>query len=135
MKKTLLVLIALLVVVALVVGGCAPTTESDATASSSSGAQTVEKSFTVIVVHKDGTEKTFNYTTSSNEKLGAILVSEGLIVESDSPGLYNIVDGETADWNVDQSYWAFYINGEMAMQGMNDTAISSGDTFKLVYTK
>lgn len=133
MKKTLLVLIALLSVFALVLGACAPAVE-DNTPASGDNAQVTEKSFTVIVVHKDGTEKSFTYKTAE-KNLGPVLVKEGLIVESSSPGLYNVVDGETADWNVDQSYWAFYINGEMAMQGMNDTEIKDGDTFKLVYTK
>lgn len=90
--------------------------------------------FTVIVVHSDGTEKTFDYETEGGN-LGPVLVEKGLIVESSSPGLYNTVDGETADYNVDQSYWAFYIGDEMAMYGLNDAVIHDGDVFKLVYTK
>lgn len=132
MKKTLLVVLALLTALSLMLGACAPAAE-DETPASSSGAQAVEKSFTVIVVHKDGTEKTFNYTTAE-ENLGPALVKEGLIVESNSPGMYSTVDGETADWNTDQSYWAFYVGSEYAMQGMDDTAVNNGDTFKLVYT-
>ena len=145
MKKTLSILIALLTVFALVFCGCAPATgdntpssdgtpetEGSSTATDSS-TQVAGKSFTVTVVHKDGTEKTFNYTTSE-EKLGPALVKEGLIVESNSPGMYTTVDGETADWNVDQSYWAFYVGSDYAMQGMDDTSINDGDVFKLVYT-
>lgn len=95
---------------------------------------TFAKTFTVIVVHSDGTEKSFTYGTD-DDYLGPVLVEKGLIVESDSPGLYNTVDGETADWNVDQSYWSFYIAEEMAMYGMDDAVIHDGDVFKLVYTK
>lgn len=123
-KKMLIALIAFVAVVAIAVGiyfGTRPETEEGA------------KAFTVIVVHSDGEEKTFHYRTDG-EYLGPVLVEKGLIIESESKGLYNIVDGETADWDVDQSYWSFYIGDEMAMHGMNDTVIHDGDLFKLVYT-
>ena len=68
------------------------------------------KAFTVSVIHKDGTEKQFAYNTDE-EYLGPVLLEEGL-VEGDM-GEYGLmistVDGETADWNVDRSYWALYI--------------------------
>ena len=92
-----------------------------------------EKSFTLTVVHKDGTEKVFALT-SAEEFLGDALVAEGIIVESDSPGLYNTVDGETTDYSKDQSYWGFFIDGEYAMEGMNTTPITEGSQYKLVYT-
>ena len=95
--------------------------------------ETQAQGFTVEVTHKDGTVKTFTYPVSDKD-LGAILVEQGLAVESDSPGMYNTVDGETADWNVDKGYWCFYIGDEMAMKGMNDTYVKAGDVFKLVYT-
>ena len=44
------------------------------------------------------------------------------------------VDGETADWNVDQSYWALYIGEEYATTGADSTPVNDGDGFKLVYT-
>ena len=46
----------------------------------------------------------------------------------------DIVDGETADWSVNQSYWSFLINGEMAMEGMNTTLITDGAVYRLEYT-
>ena len=92
-----------------------------------------EKAFTLTVVHKDGTEKVFELT-SSEEFLGPALVAEGIIIESDSPGLYNTVDGETADYSVDQGYWNFIIGGEPAMEGMNTTPITDGGQYTLEYT-
>ena len=92
-----------------------------------------QKAFTLIVVHKDGTEKTF-HLTSDADNLGAALVAEGIIIESDSPGLYNTVDGETADYSVDQSYWSFCIGDEEAFEGMNTTPITDGAVYKLIYT-
>ena len=91
------------------------------------------KHFTLTVVHKDGTTKVFELS-SAEEYLAPALVAEGIIIESDSPGMYNTVDGETADYSVDQGYWCFYIGEEMAMIGMNDAPITPDGQYKLVYT-
>jgi hypothetical protein len=48
--------------------------------------------------------------------------------------MYTTVDGETADYSVDQSYWAFYVGDEYAMAGMNDTPIVQDGEYKLAYT-
>lgn len=126
-KKLLVALIAFVAVIAVVVGIWFATRPQTTVEEGS-------KAFTVVVVHADGTEKKFEYKTDG-EYLGPVLVEKGLIVESDSPGLYNTVDGVTADWNVDQSYWSFYVGDEMAMYGLDDAVIHDGDVFKLVYTK
>ena len=91
-----------------------------------------EKSFTLIVVHKDGTEKVFELTTTEG-KLGPALVAHNLIVPSDSPGMYNTVDGETSDYSKDQS-WQFFIGDEAAVEGMDTTSVTEGGVYKLVYT-
>ncbi len=93
------------------------------------------KTITVTVVHKDGTEKTVEYHTDE-EYLGPVLLKEGLVVGEEGPyGLMiSAVDGEAADWNVDQSYWALLIGEEYASTGADMTPISDGDSFKLVYT-
>ena len=135
MKKLLAILLTLTMVCALM-AGCAPAAEPKETQGTTAGETTGEtqaQTFTVEVTHKDGTVKTFTYPVS-DKNLGAILVEEGVAVESDSPGMYNTIDGETADWNVDKGYWCFYVGDEMATKGMNDTPVSAGDVFKLVYT-
>ena len=123
-KKMILAAVALVAVIAIFAGVWLGT-RSEAVAG--------EKSFTLTVVHNDGTEKVFELT-SAERYLGDALVAEGIIVESDSPGLYNTVDGETADYSKDQSFWEFFINGEHAMEGMNTTDITDGAQYKLVYT-
>ena len=123
-KKTVLSIVALVAVIA-VFAGIWLVTRPETTAG--------EKAFTLTVIHKDGTEKIFELT-SSEEFLGPALVVEGIIIESDSPGLYNTVDGETADYSVDQGYWNFIINGEAAMEGMNTTPITDGGQYRLEYT-
>lgn len=93
------------------------------------------KAITVEVVHKDATSKTFEYQTDE-EYLGALLLAEGLIEgEEGQYGLYvTKVDGEEAIYEVDNSYWAFYQNGEYAQQGVDTTPITDGDSYSLVYT-
>lgn len=94
-----------------------------------------EKTITVTVVHKDESQKTFTYNTDE-EFLGTLLQKEGLIAgEEGQYGLMiSTVDGELADWNVDQSYWALYVGEEYAITGVDTTPIHNGDSFRLVYT-
>ncbi len=125
-KKLILALVALMAVVAIMIGVSVlyqPETTQGA------------KTITVTVVHKDGTSKEFEYHTDE-EFLGPVLLSEGLVEGEEGPyGLViSAVDGETADWNVDQSYWALYIGEEYATTGADSTPIADGDRFQLVYT-
>ena len=94
-----------------------------------------DKHITVTVVHKDGSQKEFTYDTNE-EFLGTLLQAKGLIQgEEGQYGLMiSTVDGELADWNVDQGYWALYIGEEYATTGIDTTPIHDGDSFRLVYT-
>ena len=127
-KKLLVALIAFVAVIAVVVGIWFATRPEPAAEPTGDMLK-----YTVIVVHADGAEKTYNYETEGGN-LGPALVKEGLVAAADN-GLYTTIDGVTADWNVDQSYWAFYIGDEMATFGIDDAVIHDGDVFKLVYTK
>ena len=93
------------------------------------------KTITVEVVHKDGSAKTFTYT-SEEEYLGPVLLAEKLVVGEMGPyGLViSAVDGETADWNVDNSYWALYIGQEYATTGADGVVLTDGALYRLVYT-
>lgn len=94
-----------------------------------------DKHITVTVVHKDGTDKEFTYDTNE-EYLGTVLQGAGLIEGEEGPyGLMiSTVDGELADWNVDQGYWALYVGEDYATTGIDLTPIHDGDVFSLVYT-
>ena len=74
---------------------------------------------------------------TDKETVGAALLEHDLIAGEESAyGLYvKKVNGITADFDVDQSYWAFYINGEMAMTGVDGAQITDGETYRLAYTK
>ena len=56
--------------------------------------------------------------------------------EEGAYGLYvKTVNGMTADYDKDQHYWAFYINGEYALTGVDGTDITEGTTYRLEYAK
>ncbi len=92
------------------------------------------KQITVIVVHKDGTQKTFTYHTDE-EYLDKVLIAEGLMEgHDDQYGLViDKVDGEAAIWDVDKAYWSLYIGEEYATTGISMTPVHDGTTYKLVY--
>ena len=87
-------------------------------------------SFTVIVADLEGKETTFEYT-SDKATVGEALVEEGLIKGHDTEyGLYvDSVNGVALDWDKDGKYWAFYIDGEYAMTGVDATEITEGATY------
>ena len=125
-KKLVIAAVALVLVIALM-GGIFLMTRPETSAGS--------KIFTITVVHKDGSEKVFEYKTDE-EYLGPVLLAEGIVEGEMGPyGLMiNSADGEIADWNVDQSYWALFIGEEYATTGADTTPVNDGDVFKLVYT-
>ena len=94
------------------------------------------KSFTFIVVDKDGNETSFNLS-SDKKTVGEALLAEGLLEgENGAYGLYvKKVNGIVADYDIDQTYWAFYINGEYAMSGVDTTDIVEGATYSFKVEK
>lgn len=87
-----------------------------------------------VVVGAEDKEVTFTIHTDK-ETVGAALVEVGIVEDADGDGMFTVVNGMTADYNVDQTYWAFYENDAYANQGMNDTVIADGVTYKLVRSK
>jgi hypothetical protein len=124
-KKLILAVIAFVAVIA-VFAGIYLATQSEGSFG--------PKDFTVTVIHADGTSKDFTYHTYAR-KLGAFLEQQGLIDSTGADeGMFHSVDGEKADWNINQSYWAFYLGEEYATTGIYQTNITDGTTYRLVYT-
>lgn len=124
-KKTIIAIISLVLVVA-VFAGIYLATRPETSAGG--------KTFTLTVVHGDGTSKEFTISTDE-EYLAPALKAEGILPESEgADGMYFTVDGEKADYSVNQSYWGLFVGEEYAMLGINDTPVNDGDSFKLVYT-
>ena len=94
-----------------------------------------EKTFLLEVTAE---EKTVTFTVKTDkETVGAALAEQELIVgEQSEYGLYTkVVNGITADFDVNKRYWAFYIDGEYATSGVDTTKITEGTTYQLVYSK
>lgn len=85
------------------------------------------KTFFFEVIHSDGDYQLFEIHTDA-DTVGEALTGEDLIQGEDGQyGLYvKTVCGETLDYETDGQYWAFYINSEYAMTGVDSTAIEEG---------
>ena len=87
-------------------------------------------SFLFDVIDKDGNETNFEIHTDKTivgEALQDLNLIEGAVGDY---GLYvTVVNGITADYNVDGTYWAFYIDGEYAMTGVDTTDIVEGSSY------
>ena len=91
-----------------------------------------------ITVEVKAQETTVVFTVKTDKStVGEALIEHNLIEGEESQyGLYVIkVNGITADYDVNQSYWAFYIDGEYALSGVDTTEIAEGVTYHLEYTK
>lgn len=147
MKKIIALFLALMMTLSLAACGSSdPVVNTDdttpnTTASEESPQDTAESisdsavSFTVVVTDLNGDEQTFTYTSDA-QTVGEALLAEGLIAGDESEyGLYvTTVNGITADWATENAYWAFYIDGEYAMTGVDSTELTDGATYSLVKT-
>ena len=90
------------------------------------------------VVKVKAEDKTVTFTINTDKTiLGEALFEHNLIDGEEGPyGLYiKKVNGITADYDVNQCYWAFYIDGETALTGVDGAEITEGVTYQLEYTK
>ena len=83
-------------------------------------------------------EQSVTFTLNTDKTyLGDALFEHELI--AGEPGQYGLyikqVNGITADYEVDKSYWTLYKNGEYGMSGVDTTEIADGEHYELVYTK
>ena len=80
--------------------------------------------FSFTVVDKDGNATEFEIHTDK-ATVGEALLELNLIAGDEGEyGLYvKQVNGITADYDVDQTYWAFYVNDAYATSGVDTTAV------------
>ena len=137
MKKTVSMLLALACLLALV--GCGTTAPTglweNATYQEDTALGEGAKTLTVVV---EAEEKAVTFTVKTDaETVGDALVEHQLLKGEEGPyGLYvKQVNGMTADFDADQTYWAFYIDGEYATAGVDTTAIEEGVTYQLTRTR
>lgn len=92
--------------------------------------------FTFTVTDKDGAETVFAVKTDK-ETVGDALVELGLIEGEESAyGLFvKKVNGITADYDIDKTYWAFYVNGEYATAGVDLTPVEANAVYSFKVEK
>ena len=91
-----------------------------------------------VKVVVEAEEKKITFTIHTDETiLGDALMAHELVEGEDGDfGLYiKKVNGMLADYDVDQTYWGFYQNGEYMMTGVDTTEFADGDQYELVRTK
>ena len=94
-----------------------------------------EKTLAVQVCAEDR-QVTFTIHTDKTTVGEAMMEHNLLEGEQQAAGLYlKKVNGIVADWDVDQTYWAFYINDAYAMTGADSTTIEDGVIYRLEYSK
>ena len=158
MKKWLsfILCVALIAAIALTAMGCTdtnpetPETSGDTTVTTVESGTTAETPdpnaptvkgegatvFYFNVVNKDGKETKFEIHTDKTV-VGDALLELGLI-EGDMGdyGLYvKKVNGITAEYEVDGTYWAFYIGDDYGMTGVDMTDIEPGATYAFKVSK
>lgn len=131
MKKILTMLLIMTMAVSVIACGKKEEVSTDTTVYED-GAVIGEgsKSFEFTVVNMAGEEATFEVKTDE-DTVGAALLENNMIAGEDGDyGLYvKTVNGETVDYDKDGKYWAFYINGEYGMTGVDSTNIVDGDSY------
>lgn len=139
---SLVLVIVLIAAMALSVASCDKEDLDNEETTSATEAVTIEEaktdnvvgegntSFEFTVVFVDGSSKTYTVKTDKTT-VGEALLDAGLIAGEDSQyGLYvKTVDGVTHDYNADGKYWAFYVDGQYAMSGVDTTNIEAGKSY------
>ncbi len=126
-KKLILCLTVLFAAITMIFAGCGQKTETDSEKSA--------KSITVTVVYKDASQKEYNISTDA-KFLSDALYEKGLVTKEEykKDGMYTVIDGVKADYNVDKSWWCVTAGGNMTQVGMDDLEISDGDKYEITYT-
>ena len=138
-KKNFRSVLSLVLVAAMVLmfAGCGQNQGEETPEPSQNQQEVVEKSFTFEVTELDGTKKEFQVKYDTEQSVGEALVNEKLI--SGEVGQYGLmvdtVNGQKYDYTADGAYWAFYVNGEYAMSGVDTTPIKDGEVYSFVATK
>ena len=124
MKKIAVMLLALVMAMSLIACGAKKTE----TCVIEDGAEVGEGAVNFVVEVVDQAQHKTTFTVHTDEKtVGAALQNLGVIAGEDSEyGLYvKTVNGITADYDADGSYWAFYIDGESATTGVDATNVTA----------
>ena len=92
--------------------------------------------FTFKVVDHAGNETVFTVCTDKKTVGEALIENELIEGDEGDFGLYvKKVNGILADYELTRTYWAFYINGEYAVTGVDKTDIENGAEYSFKIEK
>ncbi len=91
------------------------------------------KDITIEVINKAKESIVYELSTDAEFLRQAMEEAEGLTFDV-TDGMVLTVNGEVADYNVDASYWGFYVNGEYCNYGIDTQPVIDGDEFTIEYT-
>ena len=138
-KKNFRSVISMVLIAAMVLAfaGCGQKQAQESPETTQNHQEVVEKSFVFEVTDLNGTKTEFSVKYDTETTVGEALIKENLIAGENGPyGLMvDTVNGIKYDYNEDGAYWAFYINGEYAMTGVDMTPIQDGEIYSFVATK
>lgn len=95
------------------------------------------KSITIEVINKAQESTVYTLKTDAEYLRQAMEEADGLEfdgTESEYGMMVSSVNGEVADYNVDGSYWSFYVNDTYCNYGIDSQPVYDGDAFQIVYT-
>lgn len=96
------------------------------------------KEITIEVINQAEESERYEVRTDAEFLRQAMEEAEGLEFsgqESEYGMMIEVVNGESAVYDVDNAYWSFYVNGEYCNNGIDTEPIEDGDEFQIVYTK
>lgn len=138
MKKTtsLILCTVLTVAMALSATGCNGSRNNDTPSVSTDAAADAKvlgegsASFDFTVTDPDGSTSAFEIHTDKTT-VGEALLELELIAGDDSEyGLFvKTVNGITLDYDKDGKYWAFYVDGEYAVSGVDSTPVTADGSY------
>jgi hypothetical protein len=135
-NKLLSLVLVFVLIAAAALTGCsgAPTETTAPTAPGGAVTELGEgsKTFELTVEDKEGVIHSYRIHTDE-EMVGFALIKHELIEgEQGQYGMYiKSVLGQTLDYETDGMYWAFYVNGEYALTGVDQTPIQADTAYLL----
>lgn len=95
------------------------------------------KEITIEVVDHEAENIVYSFKTDAEYLRQAMEEADGLEfsgAEGEFGLMVTVVNGVTADYNVNGAYWAFYVNGDYCKFGIDMQPVMDGDAFRIVYT-
>ena len=135
-KKLLALVLAFVLTAAAALAGCSTTpAETTAPPAETQPVTTLgegSKVFDLTIVDKEGAEHLYRIQTDE-EMVGFALIEVGLIDGEQGPyGMYiKSVLGQVLDYETDGMYWSFYVNGEYALTGVDQTPVEHDGKYML----